>query len=411
MIESRPTRFFYGYYIVLAGFFMVGLSYTAGSTFGVFFEPLIKEFGWTRAVTSGAMSLAAVTGAIFNIISGKLTDRFSPRLILSIGTCFLGLGIIGLSQINAAWQLFACFCLIAVGGSCYLVPLTSTVARWFVKRRGMMTSILIASLGTCELVMPPVARWLITAYGWRHAYLILGIAIFLVILLAAQFIRRDPGKMGLTPYGVSQEKQVNIKLQTGGLSLQEALHTREFWLFVVILICYFFGMAAVATHVVIYATGMGISPVKAAAILSIAGGMHVVCINIGGNIADRFGKKVVILSGFVMQAVALLGFMAASELWHLYLCALVFGAGRGTATAPMPLLMADIFGLKSFGVIQGAAFSGSTIGSIIGPILVGYIFDISGVYFYGFLICAAMTALAVVMTFFIRSRPELSKNT
>ena len=115
---------------------------------------------------------------------------------MSTGSLFLGLGILWLSQISALWQLFASFCLIAMGGSCYLIPLTSTVARWFVKRRGMMVSLLISALGTCELVMPPFARFLISSYGWRQAYIILGLMVFLVIVLAAQFIRRDPSKMG-----------------------------------------------------------------------------------------------------------------------------------------------------------------------------------------------------------------------
>ena len=162
-------------------------------------------------------------------------------------------------------------------------------------------------------------------------------------------------------------------------------------------------MSSVSTHIVIYATGLGITPVKAAAI-------SVFCRFNAHNqlvsevdVADRFGKRAVIIAGFALQAVALFGFMAARELWQLYLCALVFGFGRGTATAPMPLLMADIFGLKAFGVIQGATFSWSILGSISGPILTGLIFDVSGSYFYAFMICAVMTIMGVMMTSLIRT--------
>jgi MFS family permease len=382
---------------------------TANSTFGIFFGPLLDEFGWTRAVTSGAMSIAALVGSVFNIIGGRLSDRFPPGLLIAIGSFFTGLGLILLSQISAPWQLSACFCVIAIGGSVYLIPITSTVARWFIKRRGMMTSILISALGTCEMVMPLVARWLISSYGWRTSYIIMGVFVFVVIFTASFVIKRDPSKMGLIPYGGSGDKQTNIRLQGGGLSLSESMHTRDFWIFIAVMICYFFSQAAVSTHIVIHATGLGFSRVAAVNILLISGAMYIISLNITGNLVERIGKRNAVALGFILQAVALFGYMASTQIWMLYASAVLFGLGRGSAMAPMPLLMADLFGLKAFGVIQGAIFTGAIAGSMFGPILTGYIFDLQGSYFLAFLICALITLVGLILTFSIRQKRILIK--
>ena len=262
-----------------------------------------------------------------------------------------------------------------------------------------MISILISSLGTCEMVMPLAARWLISNYGWRNSYLIIGIAVFLIIITASFFIKRDPGIIGEIPYGGSAEKQVNLKIQASGLSLSESLRTRTFWVFVIIMLCYFFSQSSIATHVVINATGLGFSRTSAANLLFISGALYIVSLNITGNLVDKIGKRTAIAIGFGLQSLALLGYMESQEIWMLYACAVIFGFGRGAAMAPMPLLMADFFGLKSFGVIQGAIFAGAIIGTITGPIITGYIFDLFESYYIAFLICALVTLLGLLLTF------------
>jgi predicted MFS family arabinose efflux permease len=293
--------------------------------------------------------------------------------------------------------------MIAIGGSGFLVPMVSTVTRWFVKKRGMMTSIVISSLGTCEIIMPPLARWLIATYGWRDSYIILGITLVVIIATGAQFIKRDPSQMGMLPYGSDEAKEEHTRMQVTGLDLQQALRTKEIWILAAVMLCYFFSQSFVATHIVILATGLGISRTSAANIMVLIGGMYIVSLNIAGNIVNKIGKRWEIAAGFLLQAIALFSFFLSKDTWMLYLSAIILGLGRGTAMAPMPLLIADIYGLKSFGVIQGIIFFGATAGHIIGPVLTGYIFDTTGSYSIALLSCLGVAILAIVLISLVRT--------
>ncbi len=140
MIENRNPRFFYGYGMVLATFGIMVMAGGIWVSFGVFFEPMLTEFGWTRATLSGAGSLRMFIAALLGIAGGRLTDEFGPRPVVTVCGLFLGLGFFLMSRISTIWQLYLVFGVITgVGMSGLFVPLISTVARWFVKRRGMMT--------------------------------------------------------------------------------------------------------------------------------------------------------------------------------------------------------------------------------------------------------------------------------
>ena len=133
MPDNRKPKFFYGYVVVLAAFVIMMVTYGAVFTFGVFFKPLLAEFGWTRATTSTAYSLSVFLHGLFYIVMGRLNDRFGPRIVLTVSGFFLGLSYLLMSQISAVWQLYLFYgVLTAIAISGY-VPLPSTVATWFVK--------------------------------------------------------------------------------------------------------------------------------------------------------------------------------------------------------------------------------------------------------------------------------------
>jgi len=221
--EQNRSQFFYGYFIVGLAFMIMFVLWGAFYAFGIFFKPILKEFGWTRAMTAGAFSLCSIVQGLLGIALGGLTDKFGARLVMTLCGLLLGLGYLLMSQLSVIWQLYLFYGAIVgagMGGS--FTPLMSTVTRWFVRRRSTMTGIVAAGTGFGALIAPPVVSRLVSSYGWRVSYVILGGIILGVVVLCAQFIRRDPVQMGQVVYGDDGERGKVLNEDFKGLSLKEA---------------------------------------------------------------------------------------------------------------------------------------------------------------------------------------------
>jgi len=403
LTENRP-RFFYGYIIVFVAFLIMMIMWGTFYSFGIFFEPILAEFGWSRAVTSGAFSLSMVLTGFFAIVAGKLNDRFGPRIVMTGCGLFLGAGYLLMSRIDAIWQLYLFYGLIiGIGSGGSFVPLASTVSRWFFRKRGLMTGIIAAGIGFGTMIMPPLASWLISIYGWRASYMIMAGVASVLIISAAQFLRRDPGQVGMVPYGESRVREDRPGVTAGGFSLAEALHTRQYWLFCSTLFCSWFGISIILAHVVIHATGLGVSAASAANILAIVGVGGVVGRIVMGGVADKIGNKSAIIAGFVLMSVAFLILLVAREVAVFYLYAFVFGFAYGAVSTLESPMVAELFGLSSHGTIFGAIFFSDSVGGAIGAVLGGRIFDITGSYQSAFITCAALSVVAIILAIFLKS--------
>ena len=143
-----------------------------------------------------------------------------------------------MSRVGSVWQIYLFYgVIVGIGMSGFLVPLLSTIARWFTKRRNVMSGMVFAGLGIGSLIAPPVANGLIFAYNWRTAYLVLGAVALLVGAFSAQFFKRDPAEMGLAPYGAAENVKQESSGDDTGLSLKAAVRTRQFWMLYAIFVC------------------------------------------------------------------------------------------------------------------------------------------------------------------------------
>lgn len=403
MTENRKPGFFYGYVVVVAAFIIMVIVFGIFFSFGVFFKPLLDEFGWTRAITSGVYILFFVVYGSLTPFAGRLNDRFGSRVVMTVCGFFLGLGYLLMSQVSAIWQLYLFYgVIVGIGLSGSYVPVLSTVARWFVKRRGIVTGIVVAGIGVGTLIAPPIANWLISSYGWRMTYIMIGIIHLLLVILAAQFLRHDPRQMGLLPYGENEAKQESLIPRAKGFSLGEAIHTKQFWLFFIILFGFGFITQVIMVHIVIHAIGLGISAIIAANILAIIGGISIIGRVALGSVADRIGNRLALMITFVFMSVALLWVLAAKELWMFYLFSVIFGFGYGGLVTLQSPVVAWLFGLRSHGVIFGAIIIGYAIGSAISPMLAGRIFDVVGSYQIAFWLCAALAIVAIILSWLLR---------
>ena len=400
--ESKKPSFFYGYIIVATAFLIIAIVWGTFHSFGIFLKPLSTELGWTRAMTSGAFSVSFLLLGLLGIATGRLTDRFGPRIVVAVCGLFLGLGYVLMSQVSTIWQLYLFYgAFIGAGMSGSVVPLLSTIARWFFKRRGMMTGIAISGLGVGMLIMSPVANWLIATYGWRTSYIIVGIIILALVIIPAQLLRNFPRQSGQLPYSENAAGEKD-DLQKIGFSLREAIRARQLWLLGAALVCFFLGIEAVLVHIVPHAIDLGISTSNAAAILAVTGGLSTIGRVIMGGASDRIGNKLALIICFVLVSMALFWLLAAKELWMLYLFAAIFGFGYGGTAALLSPTVAELFGLGSHGAILGAILFSATIGEASGPVLAGHIFDVTGGYSLAFLVCALVTLAGFILVSLLR---------
>ncbi len=397
--HRAEPRFFYGYVVVVVASFIMLMMWGTFTTFGVFFKSMLSQFGWTRAVISGAFSLATIAQGLLNVGAGRLTDKFGPRRVLSVCGFFLGLGFILMSQISAIWQLYLFYGVIlgiGMGGS--IVPLSSTVARWFIKRRAMMTGITFAGMGLGTMIMPLIANQLISAYGWRASYIIAGIAALVLVVLAAQFLRRNPKQIGQLPYGASEVNRESLDSEVSGVSLREAIHTKQFWLLSAMYFCFLFSSVTILVHIVLHTIGQGLSANVGANILAVIGGASIGGMLAIGSAADRIGNKAGLTISFVVMSIALFWLLASRDIWMLFLFAAIFGFAYGGLQAVLSPMVAQLFGLSSHGVILGAANLAGSIGAASGPFIAGFIFDVTGSYQFAFLILAALGVTGVILS-------------
>ncbi len=256
-----------------------GVLVTYGLTmlsFGVFLKPITMEFDWDRGVLSGALSLSIVVGGGIGILSGRLTDRYGPRPIITIGVLLTGASFFLMSQISALWHVYLIMGVLrGIGTSFSLIPATAIIPRWFVKRRGIAMGIAMSGIGLGGIIAPLLTQWLIDAYGWRDAFIIIGLITIIIITPLAQFLKHSPQRAGLKPYGEDEfiEDKQSQSSAMDGLSLRQAGRTRWFWLFGLIQTCAHICMVAIMIHIVPHANDIGIPSVIAASILSFIAGI------------------------------------------------------------------------------------------------------------------------------------------
>jgi MFS family permease len=402
--DKHAPRFFYGYTVVIAAFFIMVISWAAYNSFGIFFTPLVDEFNWNRAVTSGAFSLSMFIYGILGIVVGALNDRFGPRVVLTSCGIIMGIGYLLMSRVTALWQLYLFLgVIVGTGMSGVWVPLLSTVAKWFDKRRTLMTGIVIAGVGIGGLAGPPIISRLIAAYDWRPSYIAIGVAVFLFVVAATQFLRRDPGQIQQLPdKGESEGNHLTARSADGSFTFKEAVKTPQFWIVFGLLFCFGFGSFAIAVHIVPHAIDLGIPIVTAANILAVRGAMSILGNNILGALADRIGNRQIFIIGLIITSAAFFWLSIADELWMLYLFIVVSGfAGGGMGASESPLT-AWLFGINSHGLIYGVVHVGFTIGAAAGPFLMGYIFDVTDSYRLAFLTCAVLSVIGLILTVILR---------
>lgn len=403
MREQRRSWFFYGYVIVAASFFIEACGIGVYVAFGVFFKPLIAEFGWARATVSGATSLAYLMMGLLGVVAGSLNDRFGPRMVMAISGLFCGCGYVLLSRIDSVWELYLFYGLVVgIGLSSVDVIALTVTARWFVRRRGMMTGIIKVGTGVGQLILPLLASIWIIGFGWRHAFACLGIVVMLFMVGSGLLLRRDPSLKGYVPDGNSNQAPGQAAHVESGLSLHQAARTPQLWVYCIVNFLVMNCLLIIMLHIVPHASDIGLDPIKAASVVSAIGASSMVGRLFIGILVDRVGTMKAVIACLVLLVCGFLWLQVARTLWMLYLFAAIYGAGHGGFFTSISPTVARLFGMSSHGVILGIVLFSGNLGGAIGPVVAGYIFDVARSYQPVFWLMAALCAIALLLTPFLK---------
>ncbi len=406
-------RLFYGW-VVVGTFLIVGITlYGIHFSFGVFFESIESAFHLNRAETSVVSSVNMLLAGVCAFLAGWALDRYGPRIVILLMGLFAGLGLLLTSQTDSLWQLFITYSLLlAMGTGALFVVSMSVVSRWFDKKRGLALGITSSGAGLGPLFMAPFATYLISNFGWRTAYFVMGLIAWVIVIPLSRLLKRDPYEIGALPDGAKSdsndigEEEDGIRLP--GLSLPQVFRTRSFWLVIFILLLFASNIFLVMTHLVRHARDINFSPMEAATVLSLIGGATIAGRVLAGIASDRVGRKVTAIFCALLQAGAMVWLIWAQDLWMLYLFALVYGFAYGGMSPVMAALVSDTFGLDRIGVILGLLEIGFGVGAAIGPAMGGLIFDARNSYSLAFLLGAV--AMLVVTLLISLTRRETNRN-
>jgi len=407
--KGKPTPR-YGYVIVGLAFLIMVVQWGIYYSFGIYFKPMIAEFGWSRALTSGAFSSAFIISGLVVVVMGWLNDRFGPRFVMSLCGLLLGTGCLLLSRTDSLRGFYLYYGIIiglAMGGN--FIPLISTVARWFATNRGLMTGIVASGVGVGALIGPQISSRLLMSFGWRDAYFITGIVVLVVMVPAAQFLKNHliPRKTA----GVMPLRQIPKSAHDDphSVSLGQALGSSQFWFLSLAGFCYGYTVFSLTIHVVPNAIDLGMLPETAAGLLSVFGGLSVVGKVVFGQVLDKITSRRTMIIGFGMMTAAFLTFVFIKGSWGILAGVAIFGFFYGACTVSQSPIVATLFGLRSHGLIMGVFAVSVTIGGALGPFLSGAIYDRTASYRAAFVICAAVSVVGVMSTSLLRQKRILKK--
>jgi len=398
--------------LLLGGAFVTfAISAALMHSYAVFLVAFLEEFRWSRAETSLAFSVSQLVGGASAPFVGALVDRLGPRRLVLLGGSVLTLGLLGSAHAGALWQIVVLYgVLMTLGANCLgLVVFVPILSRRFVSNRGMAISIVQSANGFARAVSAPLAQILISAVGWRHAYLAQGALMGALIWpLAALFRRATPRAPTAARTASSTGEEHGARAPRRDWTLAEAIATRHFWLLFTVYLCTGLGSFFVSLHQLAFAVDAGFDKLYAASVLGMGSFLAVGGTIVTGTVSDYIGRE---LSAILAYAVSIIGVICAlfitgpEHAWLLWLHACFFGLTWGARGPTITAKTADLFPGPHLGTILGVITVGTGIGSAFGAWAAGWIFDVFGSYRIAFLASIASYLVGCVAFWALRRPP------
>ena len=408
-------RIFYGWGIVgvsvLVSFAQVPMY---GPVLSVFVNPIHEDMGWSHFEISAAFTAGSLFGSLLSSIVGGQLDRYGARAAVVVAGMIVTGALVGLAVMQEVWQFWGLF---GVGRTAALVGInlgtSVAVGNWFVRKRGRAISFLGIGLRSGQALMPVVLITpIIIAYSWRHAYMVLAVVTFVLIVVPAWlFIRRRPEDFGLLPDGdapdvaptATGDSRPVVQDVEESFTLQEARKTMAFWLITIAVMMVVFAQTSVNLHAVASVIDRGVSESLSGAFVFIIMGTAALSAYGWGALMDRIHVRWVTAVATIFSGAAMVVIIFADNLPLAVTFAVLFGLGTGGWTLAQTLLFANYFGRRHLGAIRGLSQVLSGPLGAAGPFLAGGIRTYTGSYELSFIIF--FVALVVVFLALVLARP------
>jgi MFS family permease len=388
------------YGLVALAFLHIGVGRGLHGTFGVFFVAMLDAFGWSRAATAGAISLAIIFEGLCLPWAGGLIDRFGGRKTLIGGGVILFAGLALASTISSLWQFYFWIGIVSAAGIALIgmVPHVAIITREFPQRRGTALGIAWAGGGLGIVLLVPAVQLMVDRWGWSSAYVGLAVMTALLIIPPVQiFLPAAHAK--ITPEKPRHDSAVaSHPVVEKDWTVKRALTNSAFWLLFIARTLASLGNQIIVTHQIAHAIDVGYSSVFAASIFGLMGVISIAGRIFFGYLADVMNREMVFAWVQIVSAVGIFALLAmhdSSTSWLLYIYAVTYGLGQGSRALVLSAISADIFHGKHFGAIFGFFTFSIGIGGAIGAWLGGFLFDITRSYTVPFWVSLACLIVSV----------------
>lgn len=409
--NRQKPRIFYGWYIVAASIVLnsyIGMSIWQGFT--AFFLPILRDFGVSRTLLSGAFSIRQVESGFLSPLVGYIIDRTSPRKVIIIGILMSGLGLILTGLSTNIINFYLAFILMSAGVSFsnHSVAWSVMVTRWFNKKRGRATGLTFmgGAFGGPSLIFIAI---LLESYGWRSSVIILGIGMWVIGIPLALVARSRPEDYGYLPDGdteIDSEIETKNAVQQNDtyFTLKQAMSSKYFWGIIAIFGTQSVSIQGLLTHQIAYLEGIGFSTTIAASTVAIYFGVSGIGRFVVGFLTDRFDWQGVFIAMVIGQVIGLLMLANVSVYSHAAAAALVMGFSHGMMVPIRLIISSKLFGTNNLGSIWGTVDGITLALGVVGPVYLGWTFDTFGSYVPALYVLSFVLFTAIPMILIIFSK-------
>lgn len=379
-----------GWIIVAVLFATMFLIWGPVNASSVFFLPVVKHFGWSRALFSLLGATAPLAAGFSSPAIGSLMDRYGERRIMIAGATLVALSFLALSRADSAAAFFVVFIVLGVGiTASTIIPTVLVITNWFREQRGVALGIAFAGIPLGGTGMTIFANHVVQRSGFRAGYVAMAMPIFLAVIpLLAIVMRRRPPQVET---GVATRTEPALP----GLEVSEALRSRSFWMVAIVDVLFATAGVGLRVHLVPFLTGLGYSPTLAAEIYSAMFLFSAIGTFLIGRVADRFGGRETLAIVFLAGAAGMATLLGASYPIAIMAFILFFGLVGETPAAILPIAVTESLGVKRLGTLLGFLALFRTLGFAAGPVIAGRIFDRSGSYTDALLVFIALEVVSM----------------